>query len=643
MPKEHGISLTLAEAKEAVPEVAMFATENPALWQHALNLEGVMRNLGRHAAGTVVAGGALVERAVVENRQGAPVVNWDKRIVEDMGLIKMDILGLSTLDTLQIALQYIKERRGIDIDLLQLPLDDAATLDAFGKGQTTGVFQFESKGMKQLLMSLASNRPLTFDELTAATALYRPGPIDSGLLDQYVQVRQGYSVPYYEHPSMERALKETYGVIVYQEQVMKVAQDLCGFSMAEADHLRRAMGKKDAEKMAKMKVRFVEGAKTNSGMDEKTSEQLFEKIQKFAGYAFNKSHSVEYSIVSYWACYLRTHYAAEYFAASLSILSDDKYSGVVRDAMDAGISVLPPQINYSSDRFMVKDDSTIVAPFSAVKFISEIIARKIVALRESNGGKFTSKSEFEGLAARVGSGVNIRAVGNLDKVGAFADIEPSEPLAMDSCRRKDQKELMGDLIVGVVKQTKSTVITKEVVVGVRGVLNEIESCKDCNLCGSVHCKPSMGKKEIKFMVISDCPSFEEEKAGKFLVGKVGTAIKHLIEENGLDVNNGYYTGLVKAKKNDKFLSAEQIAKCFRHIEKEIEVIRPGVIIALGSSSVKRFIGETYSAAEASGNDYYNEKYQATVIGGVNPTQILFDSSKTEELKKTFARVKEVLS
>ena len=260
VPKEHGQSYSLTDAAKAVPELEKFRDEHPDIWGHALRLEGAMRSFGQHAAGVIVAGEPLTERAVVETRGETPVVNWDKRVVEDWGLIKMDLLGLSTLDVMEIAKRYIKERHGKTIDYLKLPLEEKDIMEAFGRGDTTGVFQFESPGMKKLLRSLAQGGLLTFEDITAATALYRPGPMDSGLMDDFIAIKQGHKLPYYDHPNMEAALKDTYGVIVYQEQVMQVAVDLAGFTRAEADHLRKAMGKKDKDKMAEMKEKFVSGA-----------------------------------------------------------------------------------------------------------------------------------------------------------------------------------------------------------------------------------------------------------------------------------------------------------------------------------------------------------------------------------------------
>ena len=260
VPKEHGQPVSLTTAAERVPELEKFSGEHALVWRHALKLEGKMRSLGKHAAGVIIAGEPLAKRAVIESRSGEPIVNWDKTMVESMGLVKVDVLGLSTLDVLGHACKYIEERHGKRVDLTRLPLDDTKVLEAFGRGETTGVFQFEGFGMRKLLKDLALGGSLTFDDLAAATSLFRPGPLDSGLLDDYVARKQGASMVMYDHANMEAALKDTFGVMVYQESLMQVARDLCGFSMTEADGLRKAIGKKDSKLMASFKDKFVAGA-----------------------------------------------------------------------------------------------------------------------------------------------------------------------------------------------------------------------------------------------------------------------------------------------------------------------------------------------------------------------------------------------
>jgi len=262
MEKEHGKALSLDESAASVPDIAKFKAGHPTIWNHAVKLEGCMKNLAQHAAGVIVAGEPILNRAVLLNRDESalPCVSWDKQVVEDWGLIKMDILGLSTLDVLNLAQTYIKERHGRTVDFLRIPLDEPDVMAAFGKGETVGVFQFEGAGMRKLLRDLACLKPLNFEDISAATALYRPGPIDAGLVDKFVAVKQGKALPEYEHPLMEPALNNTYGVLTYQEQIMQVCRDLSGFTFVEADHVRKAIGKKDKEKMATYREMFVAGA-----------------------------------------------------------------------------------------------------------------------------------------------------------------------------------------------------------------------------------------------------------------------------------------------------------------------------------------------------------------------------------------------
>lgn len=642
VPKENGISATLSEAADQVPEIDKLKGEYPEVWKHALRFEGVMRSLGQHAAGTVVAGEPLVKRAVVERRAEGNVVNWDKRVVEDYGLIKMDILGLSTLDVLDIAHEYIKERRGIDLDYLSLPLNDPKVLEAFGNGETTAVFQFDSDGMQNLLRRLARGGALSFDDVTAATALYRPGPLDSGLTEDYVAIKQGIKSPHYDHPVMKDALAETYGVMVYQEQVMQVSRDVAGFTMAEADGLRKAMGKKDLEKMKHFKDQFISGAKATVGMDESRASALFDKIEKFAGYGFNKSHAVAYTILSYWTCYVKTYYPAEYFAAQLSIVKEDKYPNLIKDARSCKINVLPPDVNFSTDKFAIKDPWTIVMPFSAIKGCSENIAKRIMQARKDVGGRFITKMHFEEVASQKGSGINCRVVANLDRVGAFAGIEPSQPMATDESRLKDQIELMPGLVIDTIVSTATTNMDDNKKLEILNIFSEVVNCKGCDLCSKTHPSPIVGGSKCRYMMVFDCPNGDEETKGKMFVGSGANFVKKAFKEAGVSPSQGYFTSLVKAKKNDKFLTNAQLNGCTKWLDKEVETVKPGVIICMGSASTKHFLPDVKSPSAEVGNAYFDKKLDATIIVGMNPLQIVFDPKKMELLDKVAAKLSETL-
>ncbi len=642
VPKENGISATLTEAADAVPEIDKLKADYPEVWKHALRFEGVMRSLGQHAAGTVVAGEPLVNRAVVERRAEGNVVNWDKRVVEDYGLIKMDILGLSTLDVLDIAQQYIEKNHGIKVNYLDLPLDDPKVLDAFGAGDTTAVFQFDSKGMQTLLKRLARGGRLSFDDITAATALYRPGPLDSGLTEEYVEIKQGLRAIHYDHPVMEPALKSTYGVIVYQEQVMQVARDLSGFTMAEADALRKSIGKKDLAKMAHMKDAFVKGAYEHSGMDEAKATQLFEKIEKFAGYAFNASHATAYSIVSYWTCWVKTYYPAEYFAAQLSIVKDDKYPNIIKDARSCGIEVIPPDINYSTDKFEVRDPKTILCPFSAVKGCSENTALKIVAARKEHG-RFETMQDFVDVASKKGSGINCRVVANLNDVGAFCNVELTQPKSTDPSRRKVQAGLMPGLIVDSVLSRKAEAFTEDKQAQVMEIYQEVFTCKNCSLAGKCHPEPISCGAKCQYMLVFDCPTKDDDDRGKLLSGNCGKLVKEQLKANGISPALGYTTALVKSKKTDKFLTNEQLNGCVGYLDREVAALKPSVIVCLGASSARHFLPDLKSPSAEVGNAFYNAKLDATVVVGLNPLQTFFDEAKIPLLDKTFATLKESLA
>lgn len=642
VPKENGKSFTLDEAADAVPDLYKFKEDNAALWTHAVKLEGAMRSLGQHAAGIVVAGEPLINRSVVETRTGGPVVNWDKRTVEDWGLIKMDILGLKTLDLLEGAKQYIKERHGVNINYLKLDLADKKVMEAFGKAKTVAVFQFTSSGMRKLLKDLRMGGELTFEDICATTALYRPGPMESGMMNDFVAIKQGVQEVFYEHPNMEAALKNTYGVIVYQEQVMQLARDLAGFSMAQADFLRSAMGKKNLEKMKEMREAWVDGCKTISGMSEKASGNLFDKIESFAGYGFNKSHAAVYSVISFWTMYLKTYYPVEFFAAALTVAAnageDDDIRALVEDALSTyAIEMMPPDINLSSKRFEIVNDTMLTAPFTTIKGISENVTTFIQEARlKAVGHKFTDKAHFLSLVNKTK--VNKRHQESLDKVGAFALIEAGLPPRHPD-RLKDQLELLPGLIVAHVKaDRKIDSGDKFLKSKIIQIVNETRICKDCNLTGKAHPVVRMGR-TARFMVVTDAPNWTEDKANKMLEGDGCAYLKAAISNAGMTANDGYFTSLVKAAKNkdDKYLTNAQITSCSKYLDREIEVLKPPVIVLLGNAAIKHFLPSA-KPSEMMGKVVFDAKLDASLVIGFNPMQIAFTESKQKELDKIFTQV-----
>jgi DNA polymerase-3 subunit alpha len=409
----------------------------------------------------------------------------------------------------------------------------------------------------------------------------------------------------------------------------------------------------------------------NDGLSARDAETLWEKTEANANYQFNRSHAVEYSLISYMTMWLRVHYPAEYFAACMSIVDEEKLPGLVKDARECGIEVSPPDINLSSYRYIIPNDKTILAPFSAVKGISENTARRIVELREGNGiwkvtrlkkkrdgttedvwemdtsvikGCFTTPQEFELAAASPGSKVNSKAVENLKRVGALALIDPGSPSPKHFSRRKDQMELMPGLIIDAVKADRTTDLSDKFLRSkVIHLIQDYKKCSGCDLKESPH--PTVrAKTNVRFMVISDCPTWQEEKKDKLLEGDAGACIKQAITKAGLSPADGYYTTLVKAKKTDKFLTNGQINGCSRWLNRELELIKPAVIVALGSASVKRFLpGLKGGTADMVGKPIFDSTLDATIVCGLNAQQVHFDPSKQEQLDAVFAQVAEILS
>ncbi|GAA4866662.1 DNA polymerase III subunit alpha [Luteimonas vadosa] len=360
----------------------------------ALQLENLTRNAGKHAGGVVIAPSPLSDFCPLfaeHDGQGGghhPVTQFDKDDVEAVGLVKFDFLGLRTLTIIDWAVKAINARRDsageTPLDISALPLDDAATYELFARGETVAVFQFESRGMRELLKRA---RPDRFEDIIALAALFRPGPLGSGMDREWVDRKHGHTEVSYPHPALAPVLSPTYGVIVYQEQVMQIAQVLAGYSLGGADLLRRAMGKKKAEEMAKERAKFEKGASAR-GVDPKVATQIFDLMEKFAEYGFNKSHSAAYALVAYQTAWLKTHHPAEFMAAVLSSDMDntDKVVMFLEEARALGLTVLPPDVNASAYMFEAIDGQTLRYGLGAVKGVGQGACEAIVGNRKAEGG-----------------------------------------------------------------------------------------------------------------------------------------------------------------------------------------------------------------------------------------------------------------
>jgi len=381
----------------------------------AKTLEGLPRHASTHAAGVVISNKPLIEYMPLYKGPKEDVITtqYDMKAVEKIGLVKFDFLGLKTLTVIDKTLKLVKEKRGVELDIENLNLDDADTYRLLSSGNTDGIFQLEKSGAKELLRKL---KPETFEDIMSVVALNRPGPLQSGMIEDFIKRKQGKAPIKYELPQLKDILANTYGVIVYQEQVMEIAKVLADFSPGDADVLRKAMGKKLPEEMIIQREKFIDGAKKNK-IDQKKTEKIFDLMAKFAGYGFNKSHSAVYALIAYQTAYLKAHYPVEFMAALLtSEMGDtDKVIKYISECRDMGIKILPPDINESRMDFTVIDDK-IRFGLAAVKNVGEAAIDVILKTREEEG-QFTSIIDF---CTRVDlRKVNRRVIESLIKCGAF--------------------------------------------------------------------------------------------------------------------------------------------------------------------------------------------------------------------------------
>jgi DNA polymerase-3 subunit alpha len=411
------LGITLSKAMEQEPKLKEMAASDPKvneLLEIALRLEGLARHASTHAAGVVVAPNMLEEFCPVYKDQKTGLINtqYSMKYVEKIGLVKFDFLGLKNLTVIDNAVKLIRVGKDPDFDIALLNDDDADSYALISEGNTTGVFQLESSGMREMLTDL---RPSCFEDVIAAVALYRPGPLNSGMVKDFIERKHGRKKVTYDLPELEPILKDTYGVIVYQEQVMQISRTLAGYSLGGADLLRRAMGKKDASVMAKEKIPFLDGAK-KQGIDPKKAEAIFDLMAMFAEYGFNKSHSAAYALISYQTAYLKAHYPVEFMAALLTedMGNTDKIVKNIHDCRGMGIEVLPPDINESELSFRVIGKS-IRFGFGAIKNVGESAILSILEARKDE--PFTDIFNFcERVDLRK---VNKRVMESLVKCGAF--------------------------------------------------------------------------------------------------------------------------------------------------------------------------------------------------------------------------------
>tara|TARA_B100001559_G_scaffold77482_1_gene64225 strand:- start:1650 stop:5129 length:3480 start_codon:yes stop_codon:yes gene_type:complete len=458
IPDVLGISLNEAYKEKQFKETIDESDESREVFDMALKLEGLSRSVGTHAAGVVIAPTALTDFTplFLDSDKGTVASQFDMGDVESAGLVKFDFLGLKTLTIIDQSVRRINAKaknKDEEIDIENLSLKDATTFELLQRGETTGIFQLESRGMRDYLKQLIPN---DFEDIVSMNALYRPGALGMNMVDSYINRKHGKEEVTYGHEAVKKILSTTYGVIVYQEQVMQIAQELSGFSLGQADILRRAMGKKKKEEMESLRSTFVEGA-IKKDVNERYAANLFDQIEQFAGYGFNRSHSVGYALIAYQTAWLKAHYPAEFMASVLScdLGNTDNIQLFVDDCKNIGLTVLSPDINESSYRFEDLNSSTILYGLGAIKGIGESLVQKIVS--EQKNKKFVDMYDF---CMRVGfNRINKRILTTLIGSGAMDSLGSREDLfrRIDSCLKNAEqasernksniKDLFGEEIV----------------------------------------------------------------------------------------------------------------------------------------------------------------------------------------------------
>ena len=437
VPNNPASPVTLGQAMEIEPQLRAMAQEDEVvakLIDVATRLEGLYRHASTHAAGVVIGDRSLDQLIPLyrDPRSSIPVTGFNMKWVEAAGLVKFDFLGLKTLTVLARAVDMVRRGKGEDIDLSNLPLDDPKVFELLSRGDTVGVFQLESTGMRDVLRRL---RPDTFEDIIAVVALYRPGPMDN--IPSYIRRKHGEEEPDYLYPTLEPILRETQGIMVYQEQVMQIAQELSGYSLGSADILRRAMGKKIKEEMDKQRQIFVDGACAR-GVPDGKANHIFDLVNKFAGYGFNKSHAAAYALVAYQTAYLKANHPVEFLAASMSLdlNNSDKLNTFRQELVRLGIRLLQPDINNSEVTFAVErmtngsvDESAIRFALAAIKNVGEGAMRTLVAERQRNGPFKSLDDITKRLDARQ---INKRQLENLARAGVFDDLNANRRQVFES-------------------------------------------------------------------------------------------------------------------------------------------------------------------------------------------------------------------
>lgn len=582
----------------SVPDLISFKAQYPDVVGQATKLDGVIRQVGVNASGYIISDRPLEEVCVLERRKSGDrelfVTNWDKRESESFGLLKVDILGLSTLSVLSMARNLVYQRTGKLIELVDIPIDDPDVLQLFREGRTMGIFQFESP----LVVDLVKTTDIKcFDDVMHTTALCRPGSLSSGQTGRYVKISQGEAKEYYPDERLKPILSNTKSVLVYQEQVISIFHELGGFTLSEADMMRKIIGKKlGADEFEKHRDHFITGCSAN-GISESVSNRLFTDMVEFSSYAFNMSHSCAYVYLSTQAAYFKVHYPREFFAASLTFASDDRVGLLVDDANANGLSILPPDINVSDRCYTIDNEGNIRYPLSAIKSVGNKAMDTIIETRHA--GSFISLADFN---SRVNSrACNKRVVESLVNAGAF------ESLGIVESDKEARSRYFTTLITGYTVLPSINFIagynTNDIVSNTEKVYT---ACS--NLHGKTPMLPHITTDYSGIMVINTTTGRQKTITG----GTHNTLFFDVLKEMGLKKDNVYYTAFQKCKSDIKTCKTT----CYEYLKQEIISAAPKLIICFAVDAVLMFSKD--KMAKVSGQIIYNAEFNCYVLFSYSP-------------------------
>lgn len=594
------------ESFEEVPELVKFGKENPEVVKFSAALDGIIRQHGVHACGIVVSSRKLDEVCVQERRKDDVMVcNWDMRDCERFGLLKVDVLGLSTLTILNTTAQLIEKNHGVTIDWTKVPLDDPAVMEAFSKGEGIGVFQFENHGMQRLLKDLQAK---DFETIMACTALYRPGSLESGETAKYVRIVNGDEYEEYPCPQAREVLKETKGILVYQEQIMRLVSEVAGRSLAEADTFRKIIGKKlGKDKLEEHRVDFVEGCGKHSGLTASVANDIFDKMVSFAKYSFNKSHACAYTYLSVWAMWAKVHYPLEFLCAALTSAKDERKAVLVKEAERLGVEVRMPDINLSGREFItVPEENALIAPLACIKGVGEKALDTIMENRATS-----PYLSVEDLKERVYRRTcNSKVVQCLIDAGAFESlgVGVTDPILAE--KRKNELLTIYTSVPSLTLESSQAISKAEHLEFQKRVLEYGAVIGENTLL------PKFWKLSPPIMVVNNAQTNECEH----LTADGTKFLFNALKERGIPSRAVYYTSPVKYvygkdRGTGKRRSAprEVEAKCLEFLRDEIKMLRPKLILCTASQLIPFFSGEKSGIGKVNGKIIYCKEFDAYVV------------------------------